>query len=374
LLSYLSRSQLVIPVLLGLSVAFSEILSGVPLRHFIIPIDVSSFGVLIAAFVGVLFLLLFRQMHLALLLCVLSMSYFVFRGLPYASSEGYYLGVMQLGSSLALVLVFSRRDGYLNPSLILFVVLMQIAALVVGLAQPIGWLIPMIMSGQLAFFSMALPIAAMLIALFRLDGQRVVLFFAVFILVAYMQRSMTLFSMLALPFVIYVAWFAIVDLSQRVWLDKLTGIPGRARFDSDIRGVANRSWIVIVDVDHFKRFNDRFGHLNGDRALQQVAATLAQVSGARAYRFGGEEFVLLLNAQSEEKLKQKLSGVLKKLAKRSIKLSGVKKEAASVTASMGCSQVSGAASVSEVLKAADKALYKAKSLGRNRVEFVKARL
>src|SRR5687767_4522386 len=76
--------------------------------------------------------------------------------------------------------------------------------------------------------------------------------------------------------------------------DQLTGLPGRRALEERLRSLGERYAIGMVDVDHFKSFNDTHGHDIGDQVLRLVAARLAEVEGGgRAFRYGGEEFTVL---------------------------------------------------------------------------------
>jgi diguanylate cyclase (GGDEF)-like protein len=161
--------------------------------------------------------------------------------------------------------------------------------------------------------------------------------------------------------------------------DGLTRIPNvrhfRARLEAEWRR-AFRSLqplsVLLLDVDHFKRFNDRYGHIEGDACLKRVASVLHERMrrpGDLAARYGGEEFVVLLpetGAPGAALLAEELRAAVEALG-----LPHEGSDAASVvTVSIGRATASprdGLASEG-LLAAADRALYRAKSLGRNRVE------
>jgi GGDEF domain-containing protein len=159
--------------------------------------------------------------------------------------------------------------------------------------------------------------------------------------------------------------------------------------------------IAVVDIDHFKSFNDTYGHDTGDQVLRMVAGRLAQVSGGgRAFRVGGEEFAIVFRGKTVPQVYDHLddlrvavenSSFQVRLAseRREIPRSQPDRRAAgrrkakgsltlvqsgaenrlSVTVSIGVSEpISATQDVSAVYAAADKALYRAKKSGRNRVE------
>lgn len=162
-------------------------------------------------------------------------------------------------------------------------------------------------------------------------------------------------------------------LSER---DGLTGIANRRYFDKAFDLACRHAVrsgdplsLAMVDVDHFKEYNDHYGHGAGDEALQQVAQTLARVAGRPydvAARYGGEEFVLLLPGLTE------LEPLLEKLRRAVLDLNlphARSRTAEVVTVSSGgvVAFVSQTDKPAALLGWADKLLYRAKQQGRNRV-------
>ena len=171
------------------------------------------------------------------------------------------------------------------------------------------------------------------------------------------------------------------------WLDQLTGLPGRRAFDAQLDQLGRRYSVAMVDVDHFKKFNDKHGHDVGDDVLRMVARRLARVSGGgRPFRYGGEEFAVVFPRRSVEaarepleRLREAIGGTpfaLRKAARPKKKRSGKAGRgrgagagAATVTVSIGVAERSAShRTPTAVLKAADQALYKAKRAGRNQVQ------
>jgi diguanylate cyclase (GGDEF)-like protein len=150
--------------------------------------------------------------------------------------------------------------------------------------------------------------------------------------------------------------------------DALTCVPNRRAFNARLaeenaridRGGAPVS-ILMIDIDHFKSYNDRFGHLAGDEALFRVAQVLQ--ASARPYdflaRYGGEEFVMVLPSTTLAAA----AGVAERLRHEAASLELAH---GAVTLSIGVAAKPGA-DTTELLQAADAALYRAKSGGRNRV-------
>ena len=170
--------------------------------------------------------------------------------------------------------------------------------------------------------------------------------------------------------------------------DDLTGLPGRRALQERLSGLGPAYTIAMVDVDHFKQFNDTHGHAVGDQVLKLVAARLARIQGGgTAYRYGGEEFAVLFPERSLDDALGHLDRMRSeietyRMAVRSMKRPkdpevGSKHRAAgtrqpdkvlSVTVSIGAAQrTTELTTPSLVLHASDQALYRAKRAGRNRV-------
>ncbi|MDF2178559.1 diguanylate cyclase [Aliiglaciecola sp. CAU 1673] len=153
--------------------------------------------------------------------------------------------------------------------------------------------------------------------------------------------------------------------------DGLTGVYNRRCLDEELEVMEPEQGVclIMVDLDHFKSINDRFGHQMGDRVLKAVAKRLKEVCGERAtvYRFGGEEFSVLMKGV---KLPQALH--LAEVMRRNIeKVSVIDRRTNQtldgISASFGAAIFEQGMRRSDLLEQADKQLYQAKKLGRNRV-------
>ncbi|MGO8800917.1 MAG: diguanylate cyclase [Roseiarcus sp.] len=166
-------------------------------------------------------------------------------------------------------------------------------------------------------------------------------------------------------------------------IDPLTQLGSRRKLAEDLELLAarverysERYCAVMCDVDHFKLFNDTYGHLAGDEVLRSVARTLANGcrGGDQVYRYGGEEFLLVLPAQSLEGGHRSADRLRAAIEELNIPHSA--SPTRRVTVSMGVSILAAGdgKSASEWVEQADAALYRAKGLGRNRVmaDFVAA--
>ena len=122
----------------------------------------------------------------------------------------------------------------------------------------------------------------------------------------------------------------------------------------------------MIDLDHFKRFNDSYGHEAGDRVLQEVASSLRSYFRTEdiACRFGGEELVVVIPEVNSKELQKRAAGVLQQI--REIRTHHLGQLLPQVTASIGTALYPDwALSVSELISVADKAMYQAKANGRN---------
>ena len=168
--------------------------------------------------------------------------------------------------------------------------------------------------------------------------------------------------------------------------DGLTGLPARRSLDEALLHLGSTYAIAMVDLDHFKKLNDRHGHEVGDQVLQMVAGRLARIGGGgRAFRYGGEEFSVLFRGKSAAAAKPHLEALRRAVAEAAFTVRsparprkkpktgraksthrGTKK--VRVTISIGLAERGARHRRPEqVMKAADKALYRSKRAGRNRV-------
>jgi len=166
------------------------------------------------------------------------------------------------------------------------------------------------------------------------------------------------------------------------YLDDLTGLPGRRALNEHLARLGKKHCLAMLDIDHFKQFNDKHGHDAGDQVLKLVASKIGNVRLGKAYRYGGEEFCVVFAGLELGETLQPLEELRATIASLSVQLRstrrpknnvqgkkqrGVKKGgnlSVSVTISIGVAEHH---PKSDTLKSADKALYRAKAAGRNRV-------
>lgn len=191
------------------------------------------------------------------------------------------------------------------------------------------------------------------------------------------SQSFVLFSLLSS----LIAISALVhDAYRMAYVDTLTGIPGRRALEERFLHLGSHYLIAMVDIDFFKKFNDKFGHDIGDEVLKMVAKELSHVkNGGKAYRYGGEEFTILFSGKKKEECIMALEEVRERIFRRGFAIrdknrpekapkkntpqTPVKKEKLSV--SIGASLSQKGKLPQDVIKTADEALYKAKESGRN---------
>ncbi len=155
-------------------------------------------------------------------------------------------------------------------------------------------------------------------------------------------------------------------------IDALTGLANRRRLDEDLAALAaaatgRTTALAMIDVDHFKHFNDRNGHTAGDDALRAVAAAILRAVRPRdrVYRYGGEEFTLVLSDIDRREAEHVAERVRAEVER--IDLPGsAEQPSGTLTVSLGVALVEHGAPEA-ALQLADSALYEAKSAGRNRV-------
>jgi diguanylate cyclase (GGDEF)-like protein len=170
--------------------------------------------------------------------------------------------------------------------------------------------------------------------------------------------------------------------------DELTQIGNRRALLAAAKTAGNQYSLAMIDADHFKKINDRFGHDLGDQALRVIASCISKVGcGAKAFRYGGEEFCLLFKEKSQaevtdclEQLRQAIANydmvIRDKKARPAQCAKGEKNRGASrrhsnlrLTVSVGVVDSSAGGSFEQLIKLADRALYRAKAGGRNRLAF-----
>jgi GGDEF domain-containing protein len=193
-----------------------------------------------------------------------------------------------------------------------------------------------------------------------------------------------LLTVIALFFLITV----LIDSYFLAYRDELTGLPSRRALFNLSLSLGRKYSLAMVDIDHFKKFNDTYGHDVGDQVLKLVAAKLAQVTGGgKAFRYGGEEFTIVFPSKDIKRVLPHLDSIRQAVADYEIVLREEKRQGkddkqasqkrskkapsqqqtVSVSVSIGCAEHQSDQSFEQCMKEADKALYRAKENGRNQV-------
>jgi diguanylate cyclase len=168
----------------------------------------------------------------------------------------------------------------------------------------------------------------------------------------------------------------LVKAEQDATRDVLTGLYNRRMFESVLIRTAMQSAeeksnlsVLLIDIDHFKRFNDTYGHAVGDNVLRLVGRTLlAHVKGRdTAARYGGEEFVILLPGASQSGAISLAEGIRQSLCARPVINRTSNQNLGLVTCSIGVAQFRHDEPAEGMVRRADQALYEAKRSGRNNV-------
>ena len=158
--------------------------------------------------------------------------------------------------------------------------------------------------------------------------------------------------------------------------DALTNLSNRKAFDEELlraceEAERNRSTVTlaVLDIDHFKRFNDTWGHQTGDQVLRYVASVIGRISKTPrvAARYGGEEFAIIFPNESASMVEAALNGIREEIGSRALRRRSTNDELGAVTISGGLAQRRPGETGSSLLDRADEALYVSKRSGRNQV-------
>lgn len=166
------------------------------------------------------------------------------------------------------------------------------------------------------------------------------------------------------------------EIRKEAATDPLTRLANRRAFDETIEriraeAVATGDYfcLVLLDIDHFKKFNDTWGHQTGDQVLRYVASMIRKraVPPRFAARFGGEEFALILPGENLLETKPLVERILKDVSAANIRRRSTNDNLGVITLSAGIAGYRAGDTVHDLIERADASLYKAKRRGRNRV-------
>jgi diguanylate cyclase (GGDEF)-like protein len=178
---------------------------------------------------------------------------------------------------------------------------------------------------------------------------------------------------------------SLIETSHRMaFSDELTGLPSRRALTDALMRLPELYTIAMIDIDHFKKLNDEYGHAAGDQVLRMIGSTLTRTEGGgRPFRYGGEEFAVLFPGKSVEEALPYLEDLREAIEASSFTLRGRDRpklrpekpvratggrRRVEITVSIGVAEPDeGGLEPEDVIRAADQALYHAKRTGRNRI-------
>lgn len=193
-------------------------------------------------------------------------------------------------------------------------------------------------------------------------------------------HSDTLLPELILNAILLLFWIGLIQDSWRMaYIDPLTNLPGRRALNEALLKLSGNYSIAMADIDHFKKFNDRYGHDAGDEVLRMVAAKMKHIDhGGKAYRYGGEEFAIVFNGSEKNQASEAMEAIRqtiesspftprRKDQRRTQRKKKIRnRRNVKITISGGIAQRTAELGTPEdVIRSADKALYRAKKRGRN---------
>lgn len=169
----------------------------------------------------------------------------------------------------------------------------------------------------------------------------------------------------------------LVKARAQVLTDELTEVGNRKAFNEAIAEMTTMVGektlgsvcLIMADIDHFKRFNDEFGHLVGDSVLRYFASLMKRLSreNETLCRYGGEEFAILVTNETLERVVEIAEEIRSTLESARLKRKGTERQIGQITASFGVACYHPGETTEDFISRADSALYKAKEMGRNRV-------
>ncbi|MFW6412794.1 MAG: diguanylate cyclase [Oceanicaulis sp.] len=163
---------------------------------------------------------------------------------------------------------------------------------------------------------------------------------------------------------------------EEAMTDALTGVANRKRFDESMRKARRDADVkgepfslILCDIDHFKRFNDTWGHQTGDQIIRFVAACLSRFSkdGFIVARYGGEEFGVVMPNASIDEARAVAEKVRSTVESKRLLRKSTNEDLGNITVSLGVSQFRAGESVECLIERCDTNLYKSKQTGRNRI-------
>ena len=247
-----------------------------------------------------------------------------------------------------------------------------------------------IFSNYQVYLSIELPLVLVAIQLLYLNLSKASLS-QVAISISLLIWTLTFYQVINLPLAIMLAVLLsynliviIIDCYHLAFSDELTGLPSRRALNQYSMSLGSKYSVAMLDIDHFKKFNDTYGHDVGDQVLKLVASKLSKVKcNGKTFRYGGEEFAIVFARKNQEQVLDELERIRKLIANYKMVIRQQKRQSkdsrnnkpltqnktVKVTISIGVSERKAKQKFEQALKLADQALYKAKKAGRNNVSF-----
>ncbi len=163
--------------------------------------------------------------------------------------------------------------------------------------------------------------------------------------------------------------------------DGLTGLANRKAFDEALTRVCAEARarrqplaLAVLDIDHFKTFNDNWGHQTGDQVLRFVASVIGRLAPAPRFaaRYGGEEFAMIFPGERAQDVMKTLERIRKEVSSRALKRRSTGEDLGAITLSAGLAEFRAGEETISLIERADEALYASKRGGRNRVSLARS--
>ncbi len=168
----------------------------------------------------------------------------------------------------------------------------------------------------------------------------------------------------------------LVQVRRDATTDGLTNLANRKAFDEELEracaaadAAGGSVQLAVLDIDHFKMFNDTWGHQTGDQVIRYVASVIGRVGAPPRFaaRYGGEEFAMIFSCESAAQVERTLDEIREEVASRRLKRRSTNEDLGAVTISAGFAERRPAEQPASLMDRADAALYDSKRSGRNQV-------
>ena len=168
----------------------------------------------------------------------------------------------------------------------------------------------------------------------------------------------------------------LVQVRRDATTDGLTNLANRKSFDEELERACAEAdttghsvLLAVLDIDHFKNFNDTWGHQTGDQVIRYVASVIGRVGAPPRFaaRYGGEEFAMIFSGETAAQVEQNLHEIREEVGSRHLKRRSTNEDLGAVTISAGFAERKKSELPVSLMERADAALYDSKHAGRNRV-------